>query len=153
MSWQYLILTLVDQFACSCPTVDMSLTGHSSWQSSVCDNTAVAGMCKQTKRSSLSLQVQQEGVARAYARVWGWACLCVCVTMCVCDGAHAYVCVTVCVCEGGHVCVHACALEGKGCHTGHFFNMATIQVETTMKKIMRRAHLSTVMSMCRCSDM
>ena len=62
------------------------------------------------------------------------ACVCVCVTMCVCDGAHAYVCVTVCVCEGGHVCVHACALEGKGCHTGHFFNMATIQVETTMKK-------------------
>ena len=36
---------------------------------------------------------------------------------------------------------------------GHFFNMATIQEEATMKKIMRRAHLSTVMSMCRCSDM
>ena len=38
-------------------------------------------------------------------------------------------------------------------YVGHFFNMATIQEVTTMKQIMRRAHLSTVMSMCRCSDM
>ena len=35
---------------------------------------------------------------------------------------------------------------------GSFFNMATFQEDTTMKKIMRRAHLSTVMGMCRCSD-
>ena len=38
---------------------------------------------------------------------------------------------------------------------GHFFNMATIQEETTIKKkvkkITRRANLSTVMAMC-CVD-
>ena len=51
------------------------------------------------------------------------------------------------------VCVTGPYLDSGGSSVGHFFNMATIQEETTMQKIMRRAHLSTVMGVCTYSEM